>query len=402
MRTGVAGFQGERLAQLRQARGIKLAALAAVVDRSTGTLSKWEKGTQLPEPTALKKLSEALNVQQKWFLAPVAAYGHAPYFFRSTAAATNEARLIAKVKLDWLQELSGILQQWLDWPTIRLPHFMEGDFKRVTDMEIEAMAMECRVLWGLGLAPIPDVVLALENAGVICARGELGYSRMDGVSHWSSLDQRPYVFLVADKANGIRNRFDAAHELAHLVLHRGLEEVELHQRHSEIERQANLFAGAFLLPAEAFATEIGGWPTLDTFFRLKERWKVSIAAMIMRCKQLDLMTEDHTLRLWKNYSARGWRRGEPGDDQIPFEPMRLMPRGVNMVVDQHLYSKEALLHEFGLGRMDCEELCGLPPGYFATEEQSAQVIATITMKAGTGPSFSQPATVLSLVGRTKR
>ena len=132
------------------------------------------------------------------------------------------------------------------------------------------MADECRKVWKLGMGPISDVVLTLENAGVIFSRDEIGYLRMDGVSHWSQLDNRPYVFVAADKANGIRNRFDAAHELGHLVLHRNIDEKTFKQHYKEIEQQADLFAGCFLLPAESFSSEVS-WPTLETLLTSRSK-----------------------------------------------------------------------------------------------------------------------------------
>lgn len=241
------------------------------------------------------------------------------------------------------------------------------------------MALQTRELWKLGAGPISDVVLAMENAGVICTREELGFSRMDGASRWFETDQRPYVFLAADKANGVRSRFDAAHELAHLILHNSVNGVEFFKRYPELERQAHLFAAAFLLPAESFAAEMVR-PSLDTFIALKPRWKVSVAAMIMRCKQLGIVDEDYATRLWKHYSARGWRKGEPLDDTIQFEPARLLPRAVDLIVSEGGLTKDTVLSAMSLSAADSESLCGLPEGYFS-QQTSAASICQLRIKA---------------------
>ena len=83
-----------------------------------------------------------------------------------------------------------------------------------------------------------------------------------------------------------------------------------------IEEQAHRFAGAFLLPAAPFADDFFV-ASLDTLQEMKPRWKVSIGAMMMRAKQLDLMPEQTSRRMWINYSRRGWRRSEPLDDVMP-------------------------------------------------------------------------------------
>ncbi|PPD35843.1 MAG: hypothetical protein CTY19_02010 [Methylomonas sp.] len=366
MRLGVLGFQPERLSQARMCRGLTLTALATMIGKSSASLSKWERGEQLPEADALEKLAQQLGMPSSWFLTPTPTYGDNVCFFRSNASLTKAAQTISEIRLKWLNELSLKIQELIDWPAVNVPRLGLTNHKNITDTEIEQFALQCRKWWQLGLGPISDMVLVLENAGVICVREELGYSKMDGSSKWFKTDDRPYVFLAADKANGVRSRFDAAHELGHLVLHTDVTSLDFNkkERYSEIERQAHLFAGAFLLPAESFAAEVAR-PSLDTFLALKPRWKVSIGAMISRSKQLGIIDEDYAVRLWKNYSARGWRKGEPLDETINFEPIRLFPRAINLLLSEGGLTKEGLLNTFGLGAPDCEQLCGLPEGFLS-------------------------------------
>lgn len=228
------------------------------------------------------------------------------------------------------------------------------------------------------MGPISDVILLLENNGTICVRLELGYTNMDGNSRWFDTDHRPYLMVAGDKANAIRNCVDATHELAHLVLHRNIDTLEFNKHYKLIEDQAHLFAGAFLLPAETFGVEVIR-PTLDTFLALKPRWKVSVAAMIMRCKQLQIIDDEAALRLWRSYSARGWRKGEPFDDGIPFEQPRLMPRGIMLLLEEGILTREVLLTQLGLRAGDCEKLCILPEGFFSMDESVTQ-LARVRLK----------------------
>lgn len=366
MRTGVSGFQPERLIQARESLGITRVALAALVGVSPATISNWEKGSQSPEEDKLRALGDAVKFPVNWFLTSSPEHGNRPYFYRSLASSTKTAREMARVRLNWVAEISGLLGQWVNLPKVNVPHISEEAFLKITDSEIETLAYECRRAWGLGMGPIPDVVLALENAGIVFSRSEIGYLKMDGVSHWSSLDNRPYVFVAADKANGIRNRFDASHELAHLVLHRNVDEQMFKKHYKLIERQADLFAGCFLLPAESFSSEIS-WPTLETLLSLKQRWKVSVAAMIMRCYQLEIIDDDQKLRLFKGRSARGWTKGEPYDDYFPFENPRLLNRAIRMLVDHNVVDRSELSYKLGLPEYLIESLCGLPKGFFSAK-----------------------------------
>ncbi|WP_444912027.1 helix-turn-helix domain-containing protein [Microbulbifer sp. PAAF003] len=384
MRTGVSGFQPERLLQARESLGITRVALATLVGVSPATISNWEKGSQLPEEDKLRALGEAVKFSMSWFLTDSPKHGGAPYFFRSLSSSTKTAREMAKVRLNWVAEMANILGQWVNWPKVNVPTISEEAFLKITDSEIEMLAAECRKTWKLGMGPISDVVLTLENAGVIFARDEIGHLKMDGVSHWSQIDDRPYVFVTADKANGIRSRFDAAHELGHLVLHRNIDESMLKQHYKEIERQADLFAGCFLLPAESFSLEVS-WPTLETLLSLKPRWKVSVAAMIMRCYQLKIIDEDQKLRLFKGRSARGWTKGEPYDDQFAFEKPRLLNRAARMLVTKGILNQSELSHKLGLSEYLIESLCGLPSNFFSSQPiENNLVELKETLKERTG------------------
>jgi Zn-dependent peptidase ImmA (M78 family)/transcriptional regulator with XRE-family HTH domain len=378
MRSGIQSFQPRRMLQAREARGLTQAAIASMTAKSPATISKWEGGTQIPEAPALTLLSLALAVPEDLLLRPLPNYGDSPYFFRSNSKITIEAQNIAMRRLEWLNEVSTSLQDWIDWPAINIPKLGAGDYRKLTDSDIEGLADQCRKHWRLGAGPIDDVVLVLENAGVICVREALGYDRMDGVSKWFENDLRPYVFLSADKANGVRNRFDAAHELAHLVLHWAVPNID-YKRQPELERQAHLFAGAFLLPAEAFAAEVS-FPSIDNFLAIKSRWKTSIGAMIMRCKQLEIIDDAYSERLWKNYSARGWRKGEPLDSSIGFEEMRLLPRAVQMIVDSVNVGRSGLLRRIGLSAGDATSLCSLPEGYFNAPSPVVNLTPMVRLK----------------------
>ena len=380
MRSGTPGFRGERLAQARDARGLTQVALARLIGRSSSSISRWEGGEQSPEPQALAALATELEVPVAFFLRPLRDGGQAPMFFRSMASTTQSLRRRTRARLRWAQEIALSLQEWVDLPDVDVP-LLEGasDYRQIRDQDIEAMANECRAVWELGGGPITDLLLVMENAGVVVVKEEVGSVRMDGLSNWWAADGRPYVLIARDKDTCVRSRMDAAHELGHLVLHRGLEERVLNSSADfrEIERQAFDFAGAFLMPAESFGAEV--WtPSLNAFLALKERWRTSIAAMIKRCSRLHMLSEEYERRLWKHYGSRGWRRSEPLDDQLEPENPRLLSRSVQLLVDEKVRDRRSLLTDFRLWGPDVEALCGLQPGYMSAE--TAEVITLPRLK----------------------
>ncbi|MBP1127198.1 MULTISPECIES: ImmA/IrrE family metallo-endopeptidase [Pseudomonas] len=394
MRTGVAGFQSERLKQLRLAFGMTQTTLAEMVGRASGNISKWENGLQVPEADAFQRLCEVFGVSENWLLEEqFRTDENTPFFFRSQVSATTSAREIAEVRLGWLQEVSYKLQESLEFIEVNVPHLEERHCELISDEEIEQMASLCRQTWGLGIAPISNVVQVLENAGVVCARTTLGHLKMDGVSNWYELDQRPYVLLVADKANGIRNRFDAAHELGHVVLHRYISKEQYDSHYALLEAQAHRFASAFLLPAESFLREVR-WPTLDTLLALKPRWKVSVAAMVRRCLDLEIINDTTTTRLWKARSARGWVKGEPMDSDFGFEKPQLIARGVKMLVENDVLSRSQVRQLLGLPLHIMENLCSLDEGYFNLPDKSQVIDIQLRKRSARETFFSETAEIL--------
>jgi len=377
------GFQPIQLTQARIARGLTRVALATAVKRSAPSVSKWESGQQTPEPQALEDLAHVLRVPRDYFLNLPFDSGDRPRFFRSMANATQRSRERISQHLRWLQRISHDLQQWVDLPEPDVPDLGGIAFQQLQDSDIEETAAQVREHWGLGSAPIQDLLLVLENAGIVVGRCAFSAPSIDGVSHWSLADDRPYVLLSADKRTAVRARFDAAHELAHLVLHRHVDQSALTQRDEfkELENQAHRFASAFLMPADGFVNELPEL-SLEAFRALKPRWGVSIGAMIYRCKDLELISEEHAGRLFKYISARGWVRAEPEDERLALEQPRLLERSIRLLLTQRGYSVDQLLAELRLHPKDIEALTGLPAGLLSNRREQIQLLPTPKLKTG--------------------
>lgn len=369
MKFDTEGFQPQRLLQLRTNAMLTQTQLAELIPCSKSNISKWEKGGSIPEASNLNRLSEIFSVQVSWFFeSPIFSSTSQPSFFRAQNRTPKAARDIARIRLDWAEEISYKLQESLEFPNINLPS-VSGNVTTLEDYDIEQLALECRKLWNLGLYTIPDLINSMESNGVIVTQGELNFLKMDGVSRWSEVDGHPYVFLCLDKANGFRSRFDAAHELGHIIMHRHLSESEYQQHYHLLEQQAHRFASAFLLPAPSFTRDIR-YPTLENFLALKSKWKVSVAAMIHRTIDLELINEQTALRLWKARSARGWVKKEPLDDELIIEKPKLLQRSIFMLVENKILDKESIKNILGVPEAVTEELCNLPTGYFQTEHRN--------------------------------
>lgn len=378
-RGGIQGFQEARLSQILAARRLTQVQLASMVGVSPATISKWRAGTQAPEREALERLAGVVNVTPEWFTRPPTEKVSLP-LFRSNASAHVSARAMLEARLEWAQDIAVALMEFVDYPELNLPIRSFSNPEQITAEDIEEAACECRDMWRLGRVVIEDLALAVEGAGIILIREETGIAQIEGLSAWSKILKRPFILLSADKDNGYRSRFDLAHELGHLVLHRHIQRTTDRDRHNLMEKQAHHFAGAFLLPAETFASDVRMPTTLDDLLLLKRRWGVSVAAITMRLYALGLLNEDGKLALFKRRSARWGGKSEPGDgDRKPEQP-RLLHRTIDLLVDEHVMPLDAIPRHIGLAAFDIEMLAGLPEGYFLGKSNVVQLARLRTVR----------------------
>ncbi len=371
-RGGIQGFESERLSQILAARRLSQAQLASLVGVSPATVSKWRSGNQAPERETLERLAGVVNVTPEWFTRAPSAKVSLP-LFRSNASAHVAARAMLEARMEWAQDVALALSEFVDYPALNLPtrQFKEPD--EITPDEIELAASECRDLWRIGRTAVPDLALAIEGAGVVLIREETGISQIEGLSAWSDALGRPLVLLSADKDNGYRSRFDLAHELGHLILHRFIPRPTERDRHKQLEQQAHRFAGAFLLPAETFASEVRTPVTLDDLLLLKRRWGVSVAAIVMRLRALKILDEEAAQSLFKRRSARWGAKSEPGDgDRSPERP-RLLRRTIDLLVEENVMPLDSIPRHIGLAAHDIEMLAGLSEGYFQGKPKVVQL-----------------------------
>lgn len=367
MSIGVSNFKGRRLKYAREARGITQTSLAEIISVSPAAISQYEKGQRSPSSDILKKMANTLNFPMYFFLKDVGIQSSRPIFFRSMSSATKTARLSATRRYEWLLDIVGYLRKLVRLPEVKFPRFdLPSDLVSIDDEIIENIANRTREYWALGLGPISNVTWLLENNGAIVVRQNLDAKTLDAFSNWSVDDApRPYVVLGKEKMSAVRSRFDAAHELGHMVLHYYINEKTL--RHTSsfklIEQQANHFASAFLLPEQTFSKEVLFAPNLEDLVALKSKWRVSIAAMVKRLRQLRLISREREQRLFINISRRHWRTKEPLDNELEIERPRVLRRVFDILRERNIVNEHSLTTSLALNIEDIERTIGIP-AYF--------------------------------------
>ncbi|EHU1297194.1 XRE family transcriptional regulator [Acinetobacter baumannii] len=356
-------FNPHRLIEAREARGMKQNMLSSIIGFSTTSISKWENGHIEPDPQTLDVLSKVLGLPTEWFFKPTLTT-NSVYHFRSNSAATKTAQEIARIRLRWVSEIVGNLNEWVDLPELNLiPSPTREEALILTNSEIESYALNLRKKLNLGISPILNLTQLLESSGVIIVREESGFTSMDGVSAW--IDDKPFIWVASDKASYVRSRFDIAHELGHIILHKNLLPEDCNSlKHKHIEDQANKFAGFFLMPSEAMSTTFRH-VTLDTLLAQKKRWGISVAAMISQCLNSQLIDEEQALRLRKNLSFRKWRTREPFDDTMEPEKPILLETSIKLLLEHGGFKKNNVIEKLGLSRGDIEQLASLPVNFLS-------------------------------------
>lgn len=372
---GTYGFNGESLREVIVARGFTSAFVADSLNVSRQSMSNYITGRNSPNPDLVDRICRFLNIPESFLLKESThdkTEQKSPRFYRSFSAATKNSREMAEIKLEWLIELINFLEIFIELPTVKFPKFdTPSDPTRISNEFIEAVAIRVRQFWGLGTGPISNFVWLLENNGAVVVRRQLHAKTLDAFSCWQG--GRPYIILGMDKNCAVRSRFDAAHELGHLILHNNLPEICV--RSSKYfkmgEEQANRFAGAILFPQEAFFKEIKR-PNLEIFRLSKRRWMVSIAMMIKRAEHLEYISEDDIKTLWVRYSNLKWRTNEPLDDELEVEQPKLVKNIIDLAINEGLLSTEEISNYLHLFHSDIEDCVGLPNNYL--DPKAFQVI----------------------------
>ena len=311
-----------------------------------------------PQFDVLIKLALVLNVPRAFLLRPPSQPDVDNLFYRSMSGSTKTDRLKARRRYIWLKEMTSYLRGFVRFPPVRVPAIDIPDELGAIDVNvIESAADQTRKVWGLGNGPISDVTLLLENNGVIVSKVTLGTMYMDGFSGWDAPSNTPYIILGDDKGSAVRSRFDIAHELGHLILHRGLSPQCIHDPINTklIESQAHRFAGAFLLPSDTFSEDLYVI-SLDSLKALKSKWLVSIGAMLYRAQDLNLTTDGQYKKLQVNLNRRRWRQWEPLDDELVPECPRLLRRAFKLIIEKGIHPPEQILSDLCLSSSDVREL----------------------------------------------
>lgn len=345
-RIGVGRFEPARLTQARVRVGMSKADLASEVGVSAAAIGQYEAGVNSPRPDVLDRLASALKVRAGFFGVgrPLARLDTVNAHFRSLRSARVSDRLKALATATLLWELTFALERYIKLPETDLPVVPVGTTPA-------AAAAALRRHWGLPDGPVKHLVATAESRGIVVAVRPLG--EIDAVDAFSVvIVDRPIIITTPRRSENVfRHRFSTAHEIGHLLLHG-----DSGEHSAAIEKDADEFAAAFLMPAAAMDAAMPQRLNLAALDRLGRTWGVSPHSLVRRMVERGRTTESSARRAYQRLAITDDPLADP-TSAYPGEMPSLLKKAAEMAGD-HGAGVPALADALRLSTSQVRDLLG--------------------------------------------
>jgi Zn-dependent peptidase ImmA (M78 family) len=329
-------FQATRLTLARDLKEMTKQELANRVGLSTSAISQIESGKTNPDFRNVSQIALALGVSPEFFArrmsSPILPLDSCHFRSLRSASQKQRKRLLAIGTL--LYDILSFCEEYIEFPEDRVSPFV-----RQTNslQDIELLAAEMRRNWGLGLGPISEIIKLLEASGIMVTMMPNSCREVNAFSTW--IKGKPFIFL-ANKGNASDIRFDAGHELYHLLAH-----ADAIPGDKALEKEADFFSGCFLLPRDSYYRESPKRLNWKHFEELKVRWGVSYRCLIVRSYQLGCLSEYQYHRAFVELNQMEYTKSNEPNEPVMEYPF-LLTRLLEMV--QEDISLEDIANGLGL------------------------------------------------------
>jgi Zn-dependent peptidase ImmA (M78 family)/transcriptional regulator with XRE-family HTH domain len=290
-------FNPSRMSIARKRRRFTAKVLAERVGVSPVTITRLETGKNKPEAETVDAIARALKFPKEFF------FGDEPDLLHQEAASFRSMTAMTAKERDASLSSGSLAFMVSDWVSERF-HLPELDLPNLgCETDPSGTARSLRQHWGLGEQPISNMMKLLESKGVVIFSLTENSKNVDAFSCWRN--DTPYIFLNTIKS-AEHSRFDAAHELGHLVLHK---HGGPHQG-KEAEREANAFASSLLMPSADVLARIPHVSSIQKIIEAKKRWRVSAFALTHRLHRLQILSDWQYRTLCIQLTKRGYRTNE--------------------------------------------------------------------------------------------
>lgn len=297
----------ERLKLARKKAGFSLRVLAEKLDKkvSAQAIGKYERGEMMPSSDVLSLMASTLNVSLEYLLSNQVHELQGVDFRKNSRTSVKERSIVEANVIEMVQKYLSIEEvldlnsaEWHEpFPPKKLTHLSEA----------EDLANDLRNSWQLGNNPIPNMTELLEEKGIKILIIDLP-NKVSGLTCTviRGGDQTGVPVIVVNKNMPLeRRRFTLCHELAHRLIN--------DDSQIDHEKASDRFAGSFLVTKQHLIKEIGEHRksvSIPELYDLKGIYRVSAAAMLMRCKQANILSSSAVTYAFQTY-GKSWRTEEP-------------------------------------------------------------------------------------------
>jgi Zn-dependent peptidase ImmA (M78 family)/DNA-binding XRE family transcriptional regulator len=299
---------GERIKQARELNGLTQIELAHLIGCKQPAIAHFETNRSLPSVETLKEIGKVTGFMPSFFEStPITEFSSGSLAYRSRHSLTKKEEAQAYQYAVTMYEQAKKLSQKFNLPASRMP--------RITEKP-ELSARVTRAALGLPPdKPISNLTNNFEQNGGFAFIAPFILPKIDAFSRWAEFDIERPMIVVASGLTGDRMRYSLAHEMGHLVMHNPPKGNKI----TDLEKDANRFASELLMPKDVFKNELVNPITLTSIMKLKQKWGVSLQAIIHRAYELDSISERHYHYLFEQLSIKGWRKREPIELDVPTE-----------------------------------------------------------------------------------
>ncbi len=299
-------------------KGLRLSqeALAEQAGVTRQSINNYETAKTLPDSKILSALARALSVTLDDLLRQESTA--LPSFrFRAHTSFGKKPRFAAQV-LQMLEDYTA-LEQAVGMPPYTPEstpcHQLEGNEKRIAEI-----ATQFRHRLGLGDAPIQNLFEAVEELGLKVLRQALPIPEFFGLSACSA-EQGAFILVNTHNISTERQLFTLAHEIGHLIFHRGeyqdtLMEEGTKEEEKAREAVANHFASHLLVSQDALDRALNVFSDLT---QLKAHFRVSYTMMLMRLEQMGKLKYGDVIQKIRGEYKR--RTGQSLTKEIELDPV---------------------------------------------------------------------------------
>lgn len=329
----------------RESRGLTQSSMATKLSVTQGKISKIESGLLGVSEDMMNKISNLLRYPEHFFCMDekicgpgISGMGFLYHRKRQNIPIKTVAAIQAQMNIRRIHISRLLRSVELNSPN-EMPHYDVDDYNG----NIQEIARAVRAAWQLPRGPIRNLTEAIESASGIVIKCDFETTKIDALSQY--YPGLPPLFFINSKSPGDRLRFTLAHELAHIVMHR--------LPNPDMEEEADQFASEFLMPSSELSPSLSN-VNLRTLANLKPYWKVSMAAILYRARQLGKISASNYQYLWMQMGKAGYRKHEPVD--IPIEEPSTLKRLIAIYRNNLNYSLSEISQIMALNEDEAQSL----------------------------------------------